>query len=179
MTPSDHREQTAEDTRVARRDRATYISRRSFVQTAAVAATPPVALSGCLHEDATYNEATYADEEFVDDTPEYDGYLDDVDHPGMVDWTGRSDVTVLVGDGENGLHFGPAAIRIDRSTTVTWEWTGSGGGHDVVEEDGAFESTISYVEGHTFSHEFDEPGLYRYTCQPHDHRGMRGAIEVV
>ena len=136
------------------------------------------ALAGCL-SGAGYDEELYEGETLVEDEPDYGNYLNDVDHPGTVDWTGEDDVTVFVGTGGGGLDFGPAAIQIDRGTTVTWEWTGNGGGHDVVDTDGAFESEQARERGHTFEHTFDEPGTYTYSCVPHETQAMKGAVDVV
>jgi halocyanin-like protein len=54
----------------------------------------------------------------------------------VTDRTGESAVTVRVGTDGNGagFGFGPAVVRVDPGTTVTWEWTGEGGQHDVVAE---------------------------------------------
>jgi len=97
---------------------------------------------------------------------------------GTVDRTGRDEVAVSVGSG-SGFSFDPAALRVSTGTTVVWEWTSFGGGHNVVEENGVFESELYYDEGETFSHTFEEPGVYRYVCTPHQTQGMLGAVEVV
>ena len=93
--------------------------------------------------------------------------------------TDADSVTVKVGAG-NGLAFGPAAVRISTGTTVTWEWTGSGGGHNVVHEDGEFTSGEDYISesGHTYKHTFESAGSYRYYCVPHKASGMKGAVIV-
>jgi halocyanin-like protein len=99
---------------------------------------------------------------------------------GVVDETGRSSVTVTVGaDGNGGnLAFDPAVVRVSAGTEVTWEWNGMGGSHNVVAEDGSFESELTTEEGHTFSHTFEESGVYTYSCQPHKTLGMKGAVVV-
>jgi len=97
---------------------------------------------------------------------------------GTIDRTDRSELTVVVG-ADSGLAFDPAAVRVSAGTTVVWEWTGRGGQHNVAEEDGVFESDLYFDEGETFSHTFDEPGVYRYVCTPHQTQGMLGAVEVV
>ncbi|WP_276255344.1 halocyanin domain-containing protein [Halomontanus rarus] len=168
--------------------------RRRTVLELAAASGISVLLAGCLGGGG-YDEEVYEDETLVDDEPEYGGFLADVDYPGTVDWTseggegGESDstgddggartVTVLVGTGSNAMRFGPAAIRLDRGTTVRWEWTGNGGPHDVVDTDGAFESGQTHREGHTFEHAFDETGTYTYICRPHETQGMKGVVDVV
>ncbi|MFB6252021.1 MAG: halocyanin domain-containing protein [Halobellus sp.] len=101
-------------------------------------------------------------------------------HDGIVDQTGQSSVTVEVGVEANGgaFGFGPAAIRVSPDTTVTWEWTGNGGSHDVVDTEGDFESDLTDSAGHTFDHAFSEPGTYTYSCTPHETLGMKGAAVV-
>ncbi|TKX84909.1 halocyanin domain-containing protein [Halorubrum sp. SS5] len=114
---------------------------------------------------------------------QYDGWLDDVsNYDGTHDYRGQSEVTVSVGAGENGLLFGPAAILIDPGTTVVWEWTGRGGGHNVVEENGVFDSGSAVAEeGTTFEYTFDDAGdgdVFNYYCGPHQSIGMKGAVAV-
>lgn len=149
-------------------------SRRQLLVGATAGAVGAVA--GCLGDDS--EDEYYEGEEFVDDEPGYDGYLDDVEYPGTVDWTGRDEVTVDVGTGREGMGYAPRSVRIDAGTTVVWEWTGDGGRHDVVDTDGAFESDESAEAGHTFEHTFEKPGEYAYFCTPHEHRGMKGGVEV-
>jgi halocyanin-like protein len=109
---------------------------------------------------------------------EVSDYLSDAnEYNGVEDMTGQSEVTVQVGAGQ-GLAFGPAAIQVDPGTTVTWEWTGQGGAHNVIDEDGKFESDLVSEEGHTFSYTFEEEGITQYYCQPHKGVGMRGAVVV-
>ncbi|MFC5278726.1 halocyanin domain-containing protein [Halorubrum rubrum] len=95
-----------------------------------------------------------------------------------VDRTGRETVEVAVG-AENGLSFAPANVRVDVGTTVIWEWTGEGGGHNVVDVDDAFESELTDEAGHTFEYTFEETGTVEYVCTPHQTQGMRGIVEVV
>jgi halocyanin-like protein len=95
-----------------------------------------------------------------------------------VDRTGTDTVTVAVGAG-NGLAFDPANVRVDAGTTVVWEWTGKGGGHNVVAVDERFESELVDEAGHTFEHTFTESGTHEYVCTPHQTQGMRGWVEVV
>ncbi len=99
------------------------------------------------------------------------------------DHTGESSVTVMVGAGDQGTAFDPPAIRITSGTTVTWEWTGQGGGHNVVPaENSDFsdfgESEIIDEEGHTVENTFDETGVALYVCEPHQSLGMVGGIIV-
>lgn len=108
-----------------------------------------------------------------------DDWMDDANgYEGVDDHTGEDSVTVEVGAGSAGTGFAPAAIEIDAGTTVVWEWTGVGGEHDVVENDGAFESDPHTDEGETFEHTFEESGTYTYYCTPHEAVGMKGAVVV-
>jgi len=118
---------------------------------------------------------------------EADSYLTGVEARGyegeIVDMTGQSSVTVSVGAGEQGLAFDPAAVQVDTGTTIVWEWTGEGGGHNVIPaDDSEFtefgeEETIQ-EQGHTVEQTFDEAGVGLYFCQPHRALGMHGAFVV-
>ena len=110
-----------------------------------------------------------------------DGYLSGANNYDgtIVDMTGKSEVTVAVGAG-NGLAFDPAAVRVDAGTTVTWEWTGRGGRHNVVsgeESASTFESDLASGKGVTFRQTF-ESGPQLYFCNPHRAQGMYGAVAV-
>jgi halocyanin-like protein len=114
---------------------------------------------------------------------EFDGWFDDVsNYDGVVDLTDEDQVTVDVGSRANGgaLGFGPPAIRVSPGTTVTWEWTGEGGGHNVVAEDGTFSSGEEFVSeaGYTYEYTFEEAGTHLYVCVPHEALGMKGAVVV-
>ncbi|MHB9285614.1 halocyanin domain-containing protein [Halobacteriales archaeon Cl-PHB] len=111
-------------------------------------------------------------------TPDFGGYLDDANlYEGSVQDLRGEDPTVSVGAGE-GFAFDPPAIHVDNGATVTWEWTGQGGSHNVVHEDGDFESELKQESGATFEHTFEEDGIYTYYCQPHKAMGMKGAVVV-
>lgn len=98
----------------------------------------------------------------------------------IADQRGQSTVEITVGATGNGgnFAFGPAAVRIDAGATVVWKWNGEGGSHNVVAEAGAFESEMQSDQGATFEHAFDESGVYRYYCAPHEAMGMKGAVVV-
>lgn len=164
------------------------VNRRTFVGTATVTAVG--LLAGCGGSDGT-EESDDGDEEM--DTPtessgggevsaEVEEYLSDAGNfEGTVqDETGTGSVDVEVGAEGNGgaFAFAPAAIRVDTGTEVTWTWTGEGGQHNVLEEDGAFESELVDEEGHEFQHTFEEAGTYLYACTPHSSLGMKGAVIV-
>lgn len=118
----------------------------------------------------------------------YDGYLSDANlFEGQTgDYTGSDEVTVDVGAGDNNLAFRLPAIQIDPGTTVAWEWTGAGGGHNVVhaveesaQDEQAFNSGDPVAEeGETFEHTFEEAGVYKYYCNPHRASGMKGVVAV-
>lgn len=110
-----------------------------------------------------------------------DSYLSNTsNYSTVVDETGESSVTVMVGTRGNGGNwaFSPAAIRIDTGTTVLWEWTGKGQQHNVIDEGGNFESDLTAQEGFTFEYTFEEPGTFLYYCVPHEAVGMKGAVVV-
>lgn len=109
----------------------------------------------------------------------YDGWLDDANgFESVRDRTDESRIEIAVG-ADGGLTFAPTAVRVSPGTEVVWKWTGEGGAHNVRERDDAFESDLVNDPDHTFRHAFDATGVYRYVCDPHEHRGMKGVVEVV
>nr|WP_142856135.1 halocyanin domain-containing protein [Salinigranum halophilum] len=147
----------------------TQMSRRAFL-TAAGGTAAVAAASG--------NAAAQTTE------PDFGGYLDGIDG-GYQDLRGQSEVTIDVGAEGNGgyLAFGPAGVWVDPGTTVTWEWTGEGGGHNVITEEGpaSLDSGPAVAEaGTTFEHTFseEEVGITKYYCEPHQALGMLGAVAV-
>lgn len=173
----------------------TTLTRRRFLHITGAGATAALA-AGCTDEEngeeeppeEPDDEADQADEtdqepeaELVDDDeePDYGDFMEDVpNYEGTYDFRGEDEVEVLVGAGEQGLQFEPAAIMIDSGTTVIWEWTGEGGAHNVVHEDGEFESELVDEAGHTFEHTFEEENVYQYVCSPHEANGKKGAVTV-
>jgi len=127
----------------------------------------------------------------VDTSNEVHGVGDDGEEElNFVDETGQEEVTVLNGAGPDGLEFNPQNVKISVGTTVTWEWTGDGGQHNVVhdpewgqDDTGAdepvFESELTGEEGHEYSHTFEETGTYYYVCELHLASGMDGHVRVV
>jgi halocyanin-like protein len=116
-------------------------------------------------------------------TPDLGGYLDDVgNYDGTIaDRRGQGTVTVQVGTEGNGgnFAFSPPAIHVANGTTVQFEWTGEGGGHNVVAESEAFNSGSTVAEaGINFEHTFNEDGVYQYFCNPHKANGMKGVVVV-
>jgi halocyanin-like protein len=112
----------------------------------------------------------------------FDGWMSDVgNYEGLVDATGQGEVTISVGAEGNGgaFAFDPPAVRVDPGTTVLWEWTGEGGQHNVVaEEGGEFESELTTEAGFTFEQTFDAEGVVKYYCTPHRALGMKGVVVV-
>jgi plastocyanin len=70
------------------------------------------------------------------------------------------------------LKFLPPAIQVELGTEVTWRFVDGSVPHDV-KGDG-FASKVQ-ARG-TFSHRFERPGEYRYTCTLH--AGMEGRVVV-
>jgi len=168
-------------------------SRRKLLHTAGVVVASVVA--GCNDDNPTTentnqpSDGTSSPESTPNDTasgeteaPSVDEFLADTDnYDSIVDKTGSDAVTVDVGVEANGAYygFGPAAIRIDSGTTVTWEWTGQGSTHNVVARHGAdFASEQKSQEGATYEQTFDEPSSVLYVCVPHEGTDMKGAVVV-
>lgn len=108
-------------------------------------------------------------------------WFNDVDnYDGVVDETGSESVEIEVGaEGNDGNYaFGPAAVQVDPGATVVWTWTGEGGSHNVVAEDGSYESELYDAAGETYKQTFDDDGVSRYFCAPHESMGMKGAVIV-
>ena len=154
------------------------LDRRTFVRTTAALGVT-TALAGCGGSgDGGDGGSDGGGQEYLSEEPEYDGWFDDANnYERTVDMTGSDSVTVDVGAGE-GLAFGPAAVAVSSGTTVTWEWTGEGGQHNVSGSDGNFSSDTVGEEGHTFEHTFEESGIHTYVCTPHETVGMKGAVYV-
>ena len=67
--------------------------------------------------------------------------------------------------------FSPATVNINVGDTVVW--SGLGGGHNVVADDGSFRS-----DGDVFQHTFNSVGTFGYICEPHVSFGMTGTVIV-
>lgn len=143
-----------------------WADRRTFL--AATGAAVLVGAAGCLSSDDPTE-------------PEYGDWFENTDNfEEFEDYTDQSEVTVMVGTGSQGWEFEPPAITVTPGTTVVFEWTGEGGSHNVEHEDTDWqnpEGTIA-TEGHSWERDFEDSGTHLYTCWPHDHVGMRGAIFV-
>ncbi|MFD1514075.1 halocyanin domain-containing protein [Halomarina rubra] len=145
---------------------------------ALVAVLVTAILAGCTSGTADEGAAGLQ----LPNEPDYKGYLDNTDNYDYThDMRGQEAVTIEVGSKGNmgDYGFGPAAVAVSPGTTVTWVWTGSGGTHNVVADEGTFNSGPPVAEkGTTFEYTFDKPGVYRYACEPHEAMGMKGAIFV-
>lgn len=175
------------------------ISRRRFV-TIGVLATA-TGLAGCTDDDDgdavddgndvddDEEDMDEEEEETEDGDPEerLDAFLSDNDarqYDGSVeDNTGEDEVTVAVGGGDEGLAFDPPAIRIDTGTTIVWEWTGEGGGHNIAPEgetdfDDFGDEEIVDSDDRTVEDTFEEEGVGLYLCEPHAGVEMYGGFVV-
>ena len=156
------------------------VSRRGFLRTAA-GATAASAAAGT----ATAQESTEGgDGGGGGGPPDFGGFLDQVGNfdGSVADATGQDSATVEVGVQANGgaFGFGPAAIHVDNGATVQFEWTGNGGGHNVVSDGAGPLDSGSAVSsaGVNYEHTFEEDGIYPYVCVPHEGLGMKGAVVV-
>lgn len=71
--------------------------------------------------------------------------------------------------------FEPADITVPAGTTVTWEWVADDE-HSATADNGAFDSGVKRGRGTTWSHRFDSPGDFPYSCTPHPF--MIGSVKV-
>lgn len=117
-----------------------------------------------------------------EEQPAWD-YSEGVDG-GYEDARGQDEVIVEVGAPGNGgdLAFSPAQLWIDPGTTVIWEWTGEGGDHNVVTEEGPadLESPLTDEAGFEWEFEFTEEheGITAYHCEPHISVNMLAEVAV-
>jgi len=114
--------------------------------------------------------------------PDWGGWLEGIDG-GYRDARGEDNVTVRVGASGNGgaFAFEPAGLWVDPGTTVTFQWTGQGGGHNAVADSGPAEIDSGDPideTGHTYEVTLEEGGITKYVCEPHESLGMLGAIAV-
>lgn len=113
--------------------------------------------------------------------PDWGGYLSGANNynDSTADMRDQDSVTISVGAGSTGLAFDPAAVWVSPGTTVTWEWTGEGGSHNVVSDDSDINSGSPVGEaGATYEFTFEEGGIYKYYCSPHQSSGMLGGVAV-
>jgi halocyanin-like protein len=128
----------------------------------------------------------------------YGGHFSNTDNFGgmTADATGNDEVIIKVGAAGNGQNqaFNPPAVLVDPGTTITWEWTGNGGPHNVVHDPEvdpnrseavfnsqgtAHEGVAIAEQGTTFEHTFEDAGsFFPYVCTPHRSLGMKGVVVV-
>jgi len=110
---------------------------------------------------------------WLSETPNFDGHIESE--------TGTTTVDVGARTPNNDYFaYSPPALEVTVGTEVQWQWTGEGGAHSVTERNGAFDSgNPRSGAGRTFTHEFEETGVYLYRCRNHGGAvGMRGAVIV-
>ena len=140
--------------------------------------------SSASNESSDGNESSDAGGGGGQEVPVFGSYLSDANgyaEADTVDARGQDSVTVDVGAGGDGYAFDPATVWVSPGTTITWEWTGEGGGHNVVTNDGpAALDSGSPQESGTYEYDFteDDAGLTAYKCVPHEGQGMRGGVAV-
>ena len=120
--------------------------------------------------------------------PDFGAYLDDArGYETTEDLRGEDEVTVEVGAGDDGLAYDPPTIWIDPGTTVVFEWTGEGGGHNVARFEGTesfgFDDIIAdpgvHYEWTAEEGDMEEnDGIITYKCSPHEGQGMKGGIAI-
>ena len=116
---------------------------------------------------------------------DYGGWLSDVDNydGSTVDATGQDAVEIEVGAQGNGgtFAYAPPAVRVSPGTTVTFNWTSNT--HNVLVEEQPGDAEWEGYEpientGFTYEHTFEVEGVYKYYCEPHLSRGMKGVVVV-
>ena len=162
------------------------VSRRGFMTAAAGTATAAAAsATAAAAEEGGENESDSGGGGGTE-VPVFGSYLSDANlysEEGVEDARGQDSVTVSVGAGDSGLAFDPATVWVSPGTTITWEWTGEGGNHNVVAEEGpaALDSGSPVGdEGTTYDYEVteDDAGITTYKCVPHEGQGMKGGVAV-
>jgi halocyanin-like protein len=155
------------------------MNRRDFIRTAGGAAGATAAVSASTGTAAASSEGGGGGGATK---PDFGGWLDGANgYSGSVaDKTGNKEVTVKVGAGSKGYAFNPAAVHVDKGTTVKFEWTGNGGAHNVVSADGGPLDSGAAVGGSgvQYEHTFEKSGIFNYKCGPHAGLGMKGSVVV-
>ncbi|OYR86796.1 halocyanin [Halorubrum sp. E3] len=150
------------------------MKRREFVRTAG-GASAAVAASAGATGTASAQEAE----------PDWPSGASSGNVGSYQDARGESEVTVQVGAGDQGLAFDPTLLWVDPGTTITFEWTGSGGYHNVQTVEGGGPASLDSgdpigEEGHTYEYETSEEdaGITHYHCVPHTAVGMHAGLAV-
>ena len=161
-----------------------HFGRRRFLQTSASAAIIGSS-AGCLGGEDEEDDALEIEHGFVDEEFDYGGWFDDVENfEGTYDMREVWEGTIFVLDGQDGPRFHPPAIAVSgRATgvTITFEWWETEQEHNVVHEDGDFESDFHSEPGEHFDVSFHQGHLgeiFRFYCENHRDEGMKGAIAL-
>ena len=153
------------------------MNRRDFLRTAAAGAGGSAAAAGAAAPAAAQEDGEGGG---GGGEPDFGGWFGDVSNfDGVEDMRGTDQVTVEVGVEANGGPYGyaPAAVHVDPGTTIQFEWTGNQE-HNVVHQDGDFESDLYTAPGVNYEYTFDDDGIYNYYCTPHRGLGMKGSVVV-
>jgi len=151
------------------------VSRRAFIRTAggAAAAVGTTAAAGTAAGQSENVE------------PDWPSGVTSGNLGSYRDARGEDAVTVAVGAGEQGLAFDPTQLWVDLGTTITFEWTGNGGAHNVQTVDGGGPASLDSGnpvgdEGATYEYEVTEEdaGITHYHCVPHTAVGMHAGLAV-
>lgn len=169
-----------------RRDPVGYDEQSLWPESAITVSRATVTRRGVLTLAGTAAVAGAATPVRAQEIPDFGPYLDDARlYDGDVtDVRGEAELTIEVGDGPEGLAYGPPTVWLDPGTTVTWVWTGRGGGHNIVPNEdtpaGFLSEEIVADEGFTYEYTFteDDVGITNYHCTPHEALGMKGGIAV-
>ena len=148
------------------------MKRREFVRTAGGASAAVAASTAATGSAAAQEER-----------PDWPSEVTGANLGTYEDARGQDEVTVEVGAGSSGLAFDATELWVDPGTTITWEWTGAGGAHNVVNVEGpaGLDSGDAVgTEGHTYEYEVTEEdaGITSYVCVPHEGVSMFGGLAV-
>ncbi|MBX0321742.1 halocyanin domain-containing protein [Halomicroarcula sp. F13] len=163
------------------------VSRRAFMRTAAGATAASAAAGTAAAQESGGNNTSDGGGGGGGGSagpPDYGSWFSNVGNfdGETVDATGQDEVTVTVGAEGNGgaFAFDPPAVHVDNGATVKFEWTGNGGGHNVKSDgDGPLDSGSAVASsGVNYEHTFENDGIFKYVCVPHEGLGMKGAVVV-
>jgi len=150
------------------------MKRREFVRTAGGATAAVAAGAGATGTAAAQEQQ-----------PDWPSGVTSGNLGSYTDARGQGEVTVQVGAGDSGLAFDPTQLWVDTGTTITFEWTGSGGAHNVQTVEGGGPASLDSgdpvgEEGYTYEYEVTEEdaGITHYHCVPHTAVGMHAGLAV-
>lgn len=148
------------------------------VTLAAVLTVAAIYMSGTLTEtpDGTGHKELEDNGGTTGDESGYPAYVEGANLGRVIDAAGRSEFEVTIDDNI----FEPTVVTVSRGTTVTWVNKGNIR-HNVVSDDSSPKQGLGSEllgNGETYSHTFDEVGIYNYYCRPHPF-DMKAVIKVV